>query len=292
MKMAGMFHVKHAPHSAKHRAKRGYARSGRGLAAIMAAVLACAAPGAGLAQSVPTAGQVAPKPDLRARLVDHEGTGNTTRDFVYRWPAAVSAIPALAAQLAAERERLLAEQKGEWQASLKEFAGEDCGGCTIRDFQKTWKVVTNLPRFLSLSVEVYEYTGGAHGNYYTDALVWDRQAKAAVMPEDMFRSPAALQDALGAEWCKGLNAERIKRMGAETSQMIEDDGIFPCPPIADLAVLLGSSNRRRFNRIGLIAAPYVAGSYAEGQYEVTLPVTAKVLAAVKPEYAAAFATAK
>jgi hypothetical protein len=54
-------------------------------------------------------------------------------------------------------------------------------------------------------------------------------------------------------------------------------------------VLLGSSNKRRFNRIGLIASPYVAGSYAEGQYEVTLPVTPKVLAAVKPEYKAAFA---
>lgn len=287
-----MFHVKHSPRNANRPSKRGYGGSGRGLAAIMAAVLACVAPGAALAQSVPTAGQAAPKPDLRSQLVEHEGTGNATRDFVYRWPAAVSAIPALAAQLAAERERLLAEQKSEWQTSLKEFAGEDCGGCTIRDFQKTWKVVTNLPRFLSLSVEVYEYTGGAHGNYYTDALLWDRQAKAAIMPEDLFRSPSALQDALGAEWCKGLKAERIKRMGAETSQVIEDDGIFPCPPIADLAVLLGSSNRRRFNRIGLIAAPYVAGSYAEGQYEVTLPVTAKVLAAVKPEYAAAFAQAK
>ena len=258
----------------------------------MAAALTLAGHGQVLAQSVPTAGQAAPKPDLRSQLVDHEGTGDTTRDFVYRWPAAVSAIPALAAKLAAERDQLRAEQKAEWDVSLKEYAGQDCGGCMIRDFQKTWKVVTNLPRFLSLSVDVYEYSGGAHGYFYTDALLWDRQARAAIMPEDLFRSPAALQDALGAEWCRALKAERIKRMGAETSQMIEDDGIFPCPPIADLAVLLGSSNRRRFNRIGLIAAPYVAGSYAEGQYEVTLPVTAKVLAAVKPEYAAAFAQAK
>ncbi|MEO0056797.1 MAG: hypothetical protein RIT17_233, partial [Pseudomonadota bacterium] len=34
------------------------------------------------------------------------------------------------------------------------------------------------------------------------------------------------------------------------------------------------------------------GSYAEGPYEVTLPVTQAVLAAVKPEYKAAFALAK
>jgi hypothetical protein len=57
-------------------------------------------------------------------------------------------------------------------------------------------------------------------------------------------------------------------------------------------VLLGSSDKQRFNRIGLIAAPYVAGSYAEGPYEITLPVTPAVLAAVKPEYKAAFATPK
>jgi len=54
-------------------------------------------------------------------------------------------------------------------------------------------------------------------------------------------------------------------------------------------VLLGSSDRKAFNRIGLLAAPYVAGSYAEGTYEVTLPVTPAVLQAVKPEYKAAFA---
>jgi hypothetical protein len=71
-----------------------------------------------------------------------------------------------------------------------------------------------------------------------------------------------------------------------------DDGFFPCPPITDLTVLLGSSNKQTFNRIGLIAAPYVAGSYAEGPYEVTLPVTPAVLAAVKPEYKAAFALGK
>lgn len=277
-----MFHV-------KHQARRGKGGSKWGLAFALAAAFALA-----FAPEMPAnAGQTAPKRPQQVHVIDHEakGEGETapTRDFAYRWPAEVTAIAPLAARLAAEREQLLADQKSEWRASLEEFAGQDCAGCMTRDFQKTWEVVTNLPRFLSLSVDVYEYSGGAHGNYYTDALVWDRQAKAPVMPEDMFRSPAALQDALGAEWCKALKAERIKRLGAETSQMIEDDGIFPCPPIADLAVLVGSSNKRRFNRIGLIASPYVAGSYAEGPYEVTLPVTPKVLAAVKPEYKAAFA---
>jgi hypothetical protein len=135
---------------------------------------------------------------------------------------------------------------------------------------------------------MYFYTGGAHGNSGFDALVWDREAGAALAPEALFRSEAALQDALGGAWCKALNAEKRKRMGGDFSE----DSFFPCPPIADLTVLLGSSDKQRFNRIGLIAAPYVAGSYAEGPYEITLPVSPAVLAAVKPEYKAAFASPK
>ena len=62
-----------------------------------------------------------------------------------------------------------------------------------------------------------------------------------------------------------------------------------CPTLKELTLLLGSSTRRRIDRIGLIADPYVAGSYAEGAYEVTLPVTPTILRAVAPRYRAAFA---
>lgn len=62
-----------------------------------------------------------------------------------------------------------------------------------------------------------------------------------------------------------------------------------CPPVKDLTILLGSTNGRAIDRIGLLADPYVAGSYAEGSYEVTLPVTRAIAGAVKPAYRAAFA---
>ncbi len=217
-----------------------------------------------------------------------KGDDAPSRDFAYSWPAAVSAVPELVKQFTAERDGLLADQKGEWTDSLKEFAGQDCVSCVNRDFQKSWEVVANLPRFLSLSADFYEYSGGAHGNPGFEALVWDREAKTAFDPKTMFRSEAALQSALGASWCKALKAERAKRLGPDYT----DDGFFPCPPVSDLTVLLGSSNKRSFDRIGLIAGPYVAGSYAEGAYEFTFAVTPKVLAAVKPEYKAAFALGK
>ena len=224
----------------------------------------------------------------KVAFTDNAKKGEAERGFAYNWPAAVSAIPELTKRFTAERDDLLADQKSGWADSLKEFAGQDCVSCVNLDYQKGWEVVADLPRYLSLSADVYEYSGGAHGNYWFEALVWDRETKTAFDPKTMFRSKAALQDALGAAWCKALKAERARRLGPDYS----DDGFFPCPPLADLTVLVGSSDKRAFDRIGVLAAPYAAGSYAEGAYEVTLPVTPKLLAAVKPEFKAVFALGK
>jgi hypothetical protein len=312
--LTAMFHMKHQASAGKRGSSRGLdaskpardrarrrlnpACAGLALTALLAA---CSSPEeiaqeTGVAKATATAFASKGAATATATAADAEGVGfednaeqdGGTREFSYNWPAAASAIPALKERLTQERDAALRQQKTEWQSTLTDMAGEDCAGCKSLSFQKNWAVVADLPRFLSLSADMYFYTGGAHGSSGFEALVWDREAAAALAPKAMFRSEAALQDALGAGWCKALNAEKQERMGADFS----DDGIFPCPPIADLTVLVGSSDKRAFNHIGLIAAPYVAGSYAEGPYEVTLPVTAKVLAAVKPEYKPAFALAK
>ncbi len=292
MSVHEMFHVKHQRIDNERTMRRQCLRAGAMLAALLLA--ACSAPeemaeatatakaGADAEASAPASAKPA-----AVAFEDNAEKDGGKREFAYKWPAAASAIPALAERFTAERDKALAEQKADWAAALKEFPGEDCISCKNLSLSKEWKVVADLPRFLSLSAEMYFYTGGAHGNSGFDALVWDREAGEAIKPEDMFTSEAALQDALGDAWCKALKAERGKRLGEEYA--VEDLGIFACPPIADLAVLLGSSDKRAFNRIGLIAAPYVAGSYAEGPYEVTLPVTPKVIAAVKPDYKSAFA---
>lgn len=284
-----------------NRPKAGLDRAAIGLAAANSLAFAlllsaCSSPeeiadSAGVAQTVaaptPPAPPAAAASDT-ATFTDNSKQGEAAREFSYQWPAQVAAVPALVERFTAERDTLLAEQKAEWSAAVAEFAGQDCVSCTNRSYEKTWEVVADLPRFLSLSADFYVYTGGAHGNGAHDALVWDREAKTAIDPKAMFRSPEALQDALGDPWCKALKAERTLRLGADYS----DDSVFACPPIADLTLLPGSSRKQAFDRIGLLAAPYVAGSYAEGTYEVTLPVTPAVLAAVRTEYKAAFALAK
>jgi hypothetical protein len=65
-----------------------------------------------------------------------------------------------------------------------------------------------------------------------------------------------------------------------------------CIDPTDSTIILGSSNRQGFDRIGVLVAPYEAGPYAEGTYEVTVPVTRAVMDAVKPVYRSAFAPAR
>lgn len=232
------------------------------------------------------AAEVSDLPGIEAVVFENnDKRAEYTREFAYNWPAAVSAVPELVARFAVERDKALAEQRQEFEDAIREFAGQDCVGCINRSYAKEWSVVTDLPRFLSLSAEIYVFAGGAHGNGAYDALVWDREAGKIMQAADFFVSEAAMQQVFGSRWCTALKKQRAKRLGEENT----DDGIFACPDIAQLNVLLGSAGKKAFDRIGLQAAPYVAGSYAEGSYEVTLPVTAQVIPAVKPEYRAYFA---
>ncbi len=107
---------------------------------------------------------------------------------------------------------------------------------------REWTVIADVPRFLVLSGSLYIYSGGAHGNTGFEALVWDRKAKKAIDSRRMFRSKAALQAALGEGWCAGLKAERTARLGEEASAVMDEDDIFPCPPIAELQIYPASSD--------------------------------------------------
>ena len=44
----------------------------------------------------------------------------------------------------------------------------------------------------------------------------------------------------------------------------------------------------RFDEVEFVASPYTAGPYAEGEYELVLPVTRQLIAAIKPVYRASF----
>lgn len=207
-------------------------------------------------------------------------------EFSYKHPAELGAIPALATLLRSEAEQARDEAR---KAALDDRDSAKTDGYVYHPHSLgiVWEVVTQTPRFLSLSSSFYTFTGGAHGNYGFAGLVWDRQAGQRLAAIDLFASKAALKAAVLKPFCAGLDAERRKKGMAKP----QDGATFPrcVDPVGEATIVPGSTNRRQFNRIGFLMEPYVAGSYAEGSYEVTLPVTAAVLAAVKPEYRNAFA---
>lgn len=220
-------------------------------------------------------------------FTDNETAGEGLREFSYTWPRQVSAIPALAAQLEAERDRLLAEQKVEW-AEAREYCPPESGACLNNTREESWSVVADTERYLSLSANVWTYAGGAHGNYWVSALVWDREEEESLDPLAMFVSAEAFDAAAGEEICQQLNARRAEKRGAPV-EAGSDDWANACVGVEAATLLPGSSTGDRFDTLGVYYAPYNAGPYSEGSYEVTIPVSAQVIAAVRPEYRDAFA---
>lgn len=154
-----------------------------------------------------------------------------------------------------------------------------------------WTVVTETPELVSLSSEFYVYSGGAHGMSGFDSILWDKSHSRLVQPLDVAISHKKLSDALRGPFCDKLDAERAERRGGPVSRGT-DAPFSDCIDPVEQTVIYGSSDREAIDRIGILVGPYAAGSYAEGTYEITLPVTRQVMAAIKPEYRDFFATGK
>ena len=206
--------------------------------------------------------------------------------FEYSYPAAAAAIPALKAHFDTELDRQRAQLARDARAAQADAKGSDYEFHAYESGQE-WKVVTDLPGWLSLSSLVSSYTGGAHPNYGYAGLLWDKGAGRAREVSALFTSDQALSAAIRRPFCAALDQQRAQKRGG-SAKLGSGDEFDACLDPLDSTVILGSSNHQTFDRIGVLIAPYEAGPYAEGGYEVTVPVTAAVIAAVKPEYRAAF----
>lgn len=233
--------------------------------------------------------------------------------FEYSYPEQVGRIPELAALL----DRRMEERRAELartSARARRDARSDGFPYNKHSYSAEWKVVAAVPGWLSLSNAFNTYTGGAHGNYGLESLVWNREQARAMPAIELFTSPAALEEALGDRFCDALDNQRAARREDWVRPEDRDDayrdgegegegagegegegkparGLFDnCPAIGELTVVVGSSSGRAFNRLTLYAGPYVAGPYVEGAYEVDLPVDRAVRQAVRPEYRGSFAS--
>ena len=211
---------------------------------------------------------------------------NDLYEFTYQWPAEAAAIEPLHAffEDAAEAQRAEFEElatRAESEAAQYDYP--------YRPYAANWdwNVLADTPLMLSLGSKHYAFTGGAHGNTQTGAMIWDREAGEKLASEDLFTSSNALHEILVAPYCTGLADERRERLGKD--MVVGDYGTIPCPSIDQLTLALAASDGQTLNQIVLIADPYVAGAYAEGTYEVTVDLDEDILALVKPKYLSAFA---
>ena len=209
--------------------------------------------------------------------------------YEFSYPKQVAAQPELAARLEQDaqtvKEEMVAEAK-EMQADAK----ANDYPFNQHSYSAEWKVVADLPRFLSLSNDFATYSGGAHGMYGLEGFVWDKVAKRGFPSEALFQSPGILGSAMDNAVCVALNKEREERRGEPVDS--NDDVFGDCPELDEATILVGSSNGKTFDRITVWFGPYVAGAYAEGAYELDFPMTKAMLDAVKPAYRASFSAKK
>ncbi len=221
----------------------------------------------------------------KGNVFETKGKGYT---FSYSYPNIIGQFPVLKAQLEKERAETLAEIKSDSSAWIKDRPTDYEAMTLDRDI--SWNQVTNLAGYLSLTVDEYRFDGGAHGNYGRSSVIWGKATGKQIVPIDMFSSKAAFDTLVQTPFCDKLDIERShKRDGEKVDRSQTEDWMQACPIPSDYTIILGSSDGKKFNRFSVYIDPYGAGPYSEGDYEIDMPITAELLAAVKQAYRSAFA---
>jgi hypothetical protein len=205
-------------------------------------------------------------------------------ELEYGWSSEANVIPALVKRFTADMRKQ--------QASLTAAARKDASERKKQGFPfNAYSFVTNVAtagetsRLLSLRIDTYQFTGGAHGNSGTKGLLWDRKLGKEIAFEALFRVGSGFLTSFRGSYCRALDAERAKRRQGEKL-----GGDFDkCPAFSELSLIPADSNHNgRLDRLLVVADRYVAGPYAEGEYEISLPMKPVQTAKLKPEYRASF----
>ena len=222
------------------------------------------------------------RPAAKAVTVSEQ---NDVYEFEYGWPAEAAAVPELDARFRKEMEKAKAELISGAKEDRDERAKQ---GYEYHPHasQKSYETAGQSERLLSLESTVYGFSGGAHGSSGSASLLWDRQLSREITLPDLLQRGQKWTGAIRQPFCVLLNREREKRRG----EPVKPGDLFgDCPELKELTVVLSDSDKNgRFDDVKVIADQYVAGPYAEGPYDISLPITAKMIERLKPEYASSF----
>jgi hypothetical protein len=199
----------------------------------------------------------------------------------WRWRAAPEAAtqPGL---LRAMRGEAMTELGKVRAAATREAADARKEGFPFRRYEtiNDWSLAADTLALLVLAGEVYSYTGGAHGNTGYAARIWDKAGKRQIGIEALFSDWPRARKLLEPVYCKALADEQARRrMGAEAGA-----DAAACPKLSEQPVVPFAGLGRQARQFRVLLAPYVAGSYAEGSYLITVPWPEAVRQFVKPAY--------
>jgi hypothetical protein len=211
-------------------------------------------------------------------------------EFAFSYPAQAAQIPALVDKFG--------KQLTVSKADALKMAREDQKAAKSSGFpfhahslETHWSVAADTPRFLALKSESYVYTGGAHGMTGYDVLLWDRHRKRETDFEAVMTTPAAFAAAIKDRFCVALDKARMEKRG-EPVKPTGDDDFTKCIDPMQQVLVPTSKDGKLIDGVTVVIGPYSAGPYAEGSYDVALPVDAAMRKAIKTEYQDAFIVAR
>lgn len=256
---------------------------------FMAASAAChAEPNAAANNAAQPQNAVEPSPPVREGRPITLKSDTPLLSWQASWPAEVNAIPELERLIRAPAEKALAEYT---KFARDDKARREKEGSTFNayEYSDSVDVVGQTARLLSLARHHTEFSGGAHPNHGTDAILWDKTRRTRVSVASLLADGKSLEALYGDAYCKALNQERaVRREGEGPGE--PDDPFGQCPKFSEIEILpTGPVKGGAMTTLVFHADPYVAGPYVEGDYDVDLPVSADFVAALKPEYRESFA---
>ncbi|MFN4225417.1 MAG: hypothetical protein ACK4HR_03805 [Hyphomonas sp.] len=134
-----------------------------------------------------------------------------------------------------------------------------------------------LDDLISIEHFVAQYTGGAHGNYFTGGGIYRKGSSDALKVSEMIADPVGFRDLV----VTGLVAEKLKRgwgageeagIRANLTEMLTPSADYP-DVFESHVVLHGSSQPGKAGGVVVLFSPYEVGSFAEGIYEVLIPAS-------------------
>jgi hypothetical protein len=202
--------------------------------------------------------------------------------FVYDYPTELSAYPKLVNVLETRK----SERKAKFQEDVDALKGEQAANTL--DSQAHWKIKSQTDRLIVLVSSNYIYSGGAHGMFWSDAILWDKAKQAEISLLDMFVDKDEAKKLILPSYCAMLDAERLGIRGEPTPK---DDLFGECVDPFEHGIAYPTNlGTNGYLRIAFALPPYSAGPYVEGEYEFDIAAPSYITDQLKPEFKDLFQT--